>query len=121
MFPWQIYITARETAAKERSSSGPLPATSPRLLSFARWERRNGSQGQSRFRSQAHSGSLAQDFRARNIRCAHARGPPFPSSGPTSGSSPWKTCLLLDETARAQLSQFLLRAAEAAAEAVRPS
>jgi hypothetical protein len=29
--------------------------------------------------------------------------------------------LLLDETAHAQLSQFLLRAAEAAPEAVRPS
>src|SRR5205814_6935457 len=69
----------------------------------------------------ARRGWSARDFRARNIRCAHARGLLFPSFRPTSGSSPWRFCLLFDETAHAQLSQFLLRAAETATEAVRPS
>src|SRR4030095_6286824 len=75
---------------------------------------------QSQFRAPARQGWSARDFRVRSIRYAPARGRLSLLSHPTSGSWPWKICLLLDETAHAHPVQFLLRPAEPAAAAVVP-
>src|SRR5262249_9216542 len=96
-------------------------AIPPRIPACAHWERRSGSPARWRFRGRVRRGWSARDFRAGNVPCAPTSGSPFLSFGPTSGSFAWTLLWLVDETAHAQLSQFLLRAAEAAPEAVRPS
>src|SRR6266576_4269945 len=112
---------AREKAAKEDSSSDLPAATSSQFLPFARSPTRSGSPIQSRFPAPARREWSARDFRERNTPCDPAPGPLSPSSHPTYGSSLWKFSLLLDETAHAHSSQFLLRPTGVASEAVRPS
>src|SRR5437868_13496549 len=78
----------------------------------------NGSPSRSRFRAPARQGWSARDFRVRSIQYGPARGRLSLLFHPTSGSWPWKICLLLDETAHAHPVQFLLRPAEPASAAV---
>src|SRR6266542_1477629 len=112
---------AREKAAKEDSSSDLPAATSSQFLPCARWSRRSESPIQWRFPAPVRREWSAWDFRARNTPCVPAPGLLSPLSLPTYGSSLWKPSLLLDETAHAHPSQFLLRPTGAASEAVRPS